>query len=121
MTGAVLPHATVSLLGAEDRPIRSATADERGEVALTDLPLGDSGFLVIAPGFFSRRLTVTVRDANEKQVEAALVIGTIGETVQVETKPVQVPYSQTLDLPAAAAPASPQATPRKRKWWQIFR
>jgi hypothetical protein len=133
MTGAVVPHANVSLLATDDRPIRTATADERGEVVWTDLPLGDSHLLVNAPGFNSRRLTVTVRDAIEKRVEAPLAIGTIGETVSIDLdqilahgpglllEPGQMPYSQRLDSPPESAPRSPQAKPSKHRWWQIFR
>jgi hypothetical protein len=132
MTGAVVPHANISLLGTNDRPIRTATADERGEVLWTDLSLGDSRFLVEVPGFKLRRLTVTVRDANETQVEAVLEIGTIGETVSIDLdqilahgpglllEPEQMPYAQTLDLPPEPAPTWPAPNPAKRKWWHIF-
>ncbi len=112
--------------------MRTEAADERGEVVWMDLPLGDSHFLVNVPGFRSRRLTVTVRDADEKQVEAVLDIGTMGTVVVIDPnqivvhggvllEPGQMPYAQTLDLHPEPAPTWPAPKPAKRRWWQIFR
>lgn len=129
--GAVIPQAKVCLLGIDDQPIRTAFADDLGEILWADLPLGDSRFLVAVPGFKFRRLTVTVRDANETQMEAALEIGTIGDMVSIDPdqilahgggllEPGQMPYAQTLDLPPEPAPTWPAPKPVKRKWWHIF-
>jgi hypothetical protein len=125
MTGAVVPHATVSLLGAEDRPIRSATADERGESVRTDLPFGDSRISVTARGFTLFRQTITIRNSEEQVIEARLRVPEFtGEVVIIEqSSPSEyIQHSQTLDgIPApVSVPASPQAKPAKRKWWQIF-
>jgi hypothetical protein len=117
-TGTVVPHATVSLLGSNDRPIRTEPADERGEVLLTDLPLGDSRFSVVVPGFMTFHGTVTVRGSEEQVIEAHLLLGTTGTVVTIDlAQPAQMPNPQTLDQPAQPAPLKPT----KRHWWQIFR
>jgi Carboxypeptidase regulatory-like domain len=91
-TGAVVPMAQVSLLGADNQPMRTFSSNDAGETAWQDLPLGDSRFQVSMRGFNSQRLTVTVRDSNENTVEAKL---------------------EVVSLPGILR--------AKRKWWQIFR
>ena len=84
--------AQVSLLGADNQPMRTPSSNDAGETAWQDLPLGDSRFQVSMRGFNSQRLTVTVRDSNENTVEAKL---------------------EVVSLPGILR--------AKRKWWQIFR
>jgi len=42
LTGAVIPSAEASLLGGDGKPIRTAYANEAGEIEFADLPMGDS-------------------------------------------------------------------------------
>ncbi len=83
--------ARVSLLGADGQAIRTLVVDGAGETVWTDLPLGDSRFQVSMRGFNNQRLTVTVRNTNEQNVEARL---------------------EVVSLPGLLKP--------KRRWWQIF-
>ena len=92
-TGAVVPEAGASLLGPGNKPTRSERANEKGEIVFVDLPFGDSHFTVECPGFQTNRVTATLKNGNELQIETRLQVGTVGEYVIV----------------------------RKRKWWQIFR
>jgi hypothetical protein len=126
ITGAAVPHATVSLLGAEDRPMRSATSDERGESVWTDLPLGDSRISVTAPGFMLFRQTITIRNSEEQVIEAPLRVPEFTGEVVIIDQPAPSGYIQSpqtlVATPAPdSAPTSPQPKPAKRKWWQIFR
>jgi len=106
---AMVATAEASLVAADDKPRRTAHADELGEIAFTDLPLGDCRFAVAAPGFATRPLTVTIKNSDEVKVETVLELGFIGETVLVETQSEKM--SST--LPAATKPA-------KRRRWLIF-
>jgi Carboxypeptidase regulatory-like domain len=82
-TGAVVPGAVASLLGADDKPVRTAQSDGMGEIEFGDLPFGDCRFTVATPGFQTRRLTVTIRNGDEVKIEATLEIAFMGEVVMV--------------------------------------
>jgi uncharacterized surface anchored protein len=84
VTGAVIPGAVVSLLGPDDKSVRTAQADEVGEIVFTGLPFGDCRFTVVAPGFKTRPLTITIRSGDELKIEAALEVGSMGGGVIVE-------------------------------------
>jgi len=71
------------LLDAHDKRLRTVRADALGEIAFTDLPVGDSRFLINATGFNRRLLTLTVRNSDELQIDATLDIGTSGTFVDV--------------------------------------
>jgi uncharacterized surface anchored protein len=91
---AVVPRAAVSLLGEDDKPLRSLETDEMGETVFTDLPFGDSRLTVTCPGLKNLALTVTVRNSQEVRVDAKLEVGTmVGEVVAIKPK---------------------------RRWWHIF-
>jgi hypothetical protein len=87
-SGAVVPGAVGSLLGADDKSKK--TANGMGEIVFTDLPFGDCRFTVAMPGFKNRSLTVTIRNGDEVKIEAVLDIGsTMGDVVTVETVPLK--------------------------------
>jgi hypothetical protein len=113
--GSAIPAATVSLLGADDQPIRTELANDAGESVWTDLPLGDSHLRVTVPGFKSRLLTVTVTKGEEQILDAQLEVGCI--ECGPEFNPEYMRYSDSLDLTAS----TPQPRLAKRRWWQIFR
>jgi len=77
-SGAVVPEAQVSLLGKDRKPQRSLKTNENGETIFTDLPKGNSQFVVSRPGFDSLPLTVTVRTPDEISVDAKLGVSIIG-------------------------------------------
>lgn len=112
--GSAIPGAEVSLLGLFDHPILTVAAHDMGESVWVDLALGYSRFKVIAPGFLSREIAVTISNGVESKAEAQLEVAPLENGPHVET--AQMPYAETLDL----AP-EPQPKPAKRKWWQIFR
>ncbi len=135
--GAVVPAAEVSLLGANDQPIRTSSADASGEVLWTGLSLGDARVLVTASGFSRRTVTVTIHSGDEQRVGApldiALDVGYMGGVVTVQApEPEPSPAPLSLDLPQRAVPypvplmsdvpplAVPPPKPPKRRWWQIF-
>jgi uncharacterized surface anchored protein len=86
-TGALMPTAQASLLGPDGKPVRTARADEKGEIVWRDLPFGDCRFAVEAMGFQKRPLMVTVRNGEEVQVETSLDVGFIGEIVTIKRQP----------------------------------
>jgi uncharacterized surface anchored protein len=83
-TGAVIPVAQASLLGRDDKPIRTAHANEVGEILFADLPLGDCRFTVNAQGFQTQRSTTTLRNGDEVKIEVVLMIVVMGEVVPVK-------------------------------------
>jgi Carboxypeptidase regulatory-like domain len=141
-TGAVIAGAEVSLLGANNQPIRTSSTDASGEVIWTGLSLGDNRVLVTATGFSRRTVTVTIHVGNEQKVgsplEIALDVGYMGGAVTVSVpgtvdapEPEPTPVTLSLDLPQQAvrypvpltsdvAPPAPPPKPPKRKWWRIF-
>ena len=94
LTGAVIPDAAAALLGEGDKPVRTAYANEAGEIEFADLAMGNSRFIVQRRGFKNLPLTVTVRNGDEMKVEAQLEVASQGVVVPVRPK---------------------------RHWWQIFR
>ena len=113
VNGAVIANAEAALRGADDKPLRSAHADEVGEIVLQDLPMGDCRFVINAPGFDTRNLTVSIGSGNEVNVETRLVVGTIGQTVVIETNAEKL----SSELPPELPPAAKRA---KRRRWLIF-
>lgn len=80
-TGAVVITAKMSLLGADGKAVRTVRVNRGGELVFTDLPSGDSHFLVSALGFRDRRLTLSVRNGDEVKLDTALELcGGILET-----------------------------------------
>jgi len=63
VTGAAVPQAEATLLGADGEPPRTVKANEVGEIVLTDLPIGGSRLRVQCTGFNYLPLTVTVRNS----------------------------------------------------------
>jgi hypothetical protein len=108
--GSMVATAEASLLGGDSKPVRTGDANELGEIAFTDLPFGDSRFSVVAPGFNTKPLTVTIKNSDEIGVEIGLEVGSVGGPMLVETESAKM--SST--LPATTKPA-------KRWRWLIFR
>jgi hypothetical protein len=114
-TGAVVTTAEASLVGADDKPTRTAQANGAGEIALMDLPFGDCRFAVVAPGFKKRPLTITIRNGDEVKIETALEVGSVGEFVMIESASVKTP-----PVPAEISAPAPESKRPKRRRWLIF-
>jgi hypothetical protein len=120
ITGAVIPAAEASLLGPNGKSILTLSANDNGEIVWTDLPLGESRFQVIVPGFKLRQLAAMIRNGDEQKIEARLELGTVGGVVSVD--PVQIQTPQALDpISGTVTTRESQPKPAKRRWWQIFR
>jgi hypothetical protein len=127
-TGAVVPNANISIKGTSI----TASTDVSGEAIITDLPVGNSQISITVPGFRIFDSTVTIQARGEQKLQATLQIGElVGEVVRINPEDlseqgnpavntIQMPYSQTLDLPQSTSPSTP-SNPTKRHWWQIFR
>ena len=80
-TGARVWTSSASLLGPDDKPKLTARANSVGEIIVTDLPPGEHRFVVSAPGFKKRLLTLTLSSNKKAMIETALeVCGGILET-----------------------------------------
>ena len=77
---------SISLMDSKERVVRTLKTDESGEVGWTDLPLGDSLFLVSSPGWLTKRVTITFRNAKEVKAEVHLFVPVIGEVIEVKSK-----------------------------------
>ncbi len=129
ISGAVIPRAKVTLLGAGDKPLRTEQADEMGEIVWTDLPFGESKISVTSQGFATRRLVVTVRNSEEVKVDTQLEVGTNGR--RYAESPLyahQAPWSRALILrrkpqnrsvPSATGGKSSANSAAPRRWRQI--
>ena len=105
----VIPGADVSLLEANDQPIRTLSSNDSGESVWTGLPLGESRFRVSEPGFTSRMVAVTIHGAEEQNVEVRLAVD-LGQAICI----LVVPQAATQDN------GSQQPKPTKHHWWQTF-
>lgn len=76
-TGAVIPGAEASRLGSDEKPILSGRANEYGEIMLSDLPIGDLRFIVASPGFKNLPLVISIRNAEEVNLDARLEVGAV--------------------------------------------
>lgn len=116
-TGGVIPRAQVTLLGPDDKPLRTEQTNEMGEIVWTGLPFGESKINATSTGFVTRRLIVTVRNSDEVKVDAQLQIGSMGFPGEF------IPLYPSGPLVASPDPPSEAAKPPrpKRHWWQIFR
>jgi len=137
-SGTVIPQAQASLIGGDGKPTLTVSANEVGEIVLTDLPIGESRLRVSRPGFKSLALTLTVQNSDELKVDAKLEVGAMGGAVQVEFRgelplepPAELPHQLTLPAPKMVAVPPPvvsdpgveiaQSPRPKRRWWHIFR
>jgi hypothetical protein len=113
-TGAAIPGAEASLLGADDKPQRTERANDIGEIVWTDLPFGECKIGVTSTGFATRRLVLIFCNSIEVNVDVQLQVGGVGGATLVE--PDSSPLVAHLDPPAEVAkPPRP-----KRRWWKIF-
>jgi uncharacterized surface anchored protein len=80
-TGAPVPSAEVALLGADDKPVRKMRCDSNGEVAWTDLAIGNHRFRIDCPGFKVLFFTIVAESGNEVQKDAVLQVGEVGQVV----------------------------------------
>jgi hypothetical protein len=84
--GEVLPKTTISLIDKENHTLRSLETNASGEAVWTDLPLGNSRFLVECRPFQSKTLTITIKNAKENKIEVQLYIPPIGTTIETKRK-----------------------------------
>jgi len=82
-TGMAIAAAQGSILDAAGKPTRTVPANSAGEVVFTDLPLGDCGFVVWSIGFENRRVYLSLRSADEVQIQTTLEVGTAGTVIRV--------------------------------------
>jgi hypothetical protein len=81
---ALIPKASVELLDKDSNPVRTQLADESGVSRWSELPMGDSKFRVVVPGFKMKPLVVTIKNGDEVVVEAMLEPGAQGGVIRVE-------------------------------------
>jgi len=91
-TGAVVPHATVTITqNGVNGSSRVVVSDGAGTYVATNLPAGTYLITVTAPGFETYKGTNVVLDVSEKHVlNAQLKAGAVSTTVTVEDHPVSV-------------------------------
>jgi hypothetical protein len=117
LTGTVIPGAEASLLGIDEKLILAGRADKAGEIVLTGLPIGDSRITLTCPGFKNLPLVVTIRNADELNVDAKLEVGpvTMGIFLDAPHKTVTAPTPQ-VEPPSQVS----QPKTNRKRWW-IFR
>jgi uncharacterized surface anchored protein len=85
---ALIPQATIELLDKEGKLVRNQRTDERGASLWLNLPIGDSRFRVLSPGFNAKPIVVTITNSDELRVEVTLEPGVQGGVIRVEIPPV---------------------------------
>ena len=97
-TGAVVPNAKVTVTNTDNGYARNAASNSTGSYAARELPIGNYQVNVEAQGFktFSQtNLKLNVGDT--VRVDAALQVGSVGQSVTVEAEAIQV-QSETNDI-----------------------
>ena len=94
--GAVIPGATVTLSGPENR---TAVSNERGTFAFVAVLPGSYQITVELPGFATTQLSVTLGAGQTKHLSPVLRVGTLSETVTVTGE------SRTVDSSTSSARA----------------
>jgi hypothetical protein len=115
--GEPIKGAEASILGDGDKPVQSAVSDDMGEVALANLPIGNSQLAVSAPGFGAQRLTLTIAGSAQQELRISLRVGLLGESILVEPAPTPVRGGPL----SAFAPADAKEKPARRRRWFVFR
>jgi hypothetical protein len=134
-SGAVIPDAEASLIGKDEKPVRTIKANQDGEILLTDLAIGDARVRVRCTGFDSRVVTVVARNGDEAKIEVSLQVGSVGTVVTVGPGGSEVQATsdrqnsfpilpvRTVEVPPQD-PADPLPSPlrdKKHKHWWNFR
>lgn len=119
--GSRIAHATVSRMDLWNQILEKRSASKGGEVLWKRISLGDSQFLVEAPGFYPIRLTIQVRSASEQTVEGRLqVIPQVCLKAVTIPPPDGCPFSflteiETIRVPPPQTLDDPQPKPAKPK------
>jgi len=90
-SGAVVPHATVTVTNAETNLVRSAVSNESGNYVISNLPIGFYDVSATASGFKKFSLTKVELTVDSKiSVNVKLDLGSINETVSVTADAARV-------------------------------
>ena len=117
--------AAVSLLGANEKLLRTTVTDIHGEAVLPDLPAGANKFLITATHFHPAILTLRVEGFAETFRMAELQLGEpIIDEVPIEAlnpadRAEWVPLIETQQSPIPAELPTPrsEAKPERKHWW----
>lgn len=90
-TGAVIPHATVTITLTATGAVRTVESDGEGNFTATNLPAGTYTVTVSAPAFetFTSK-NVVLNVAQKRAINAQLKAGSASQTVVVEDNPVAI-------------------------------
>ncbi len=70
---ATIARAEVTLIGPDDKPIRTQVSDEQGVSRWADLPMGEIRLRANMPPYFkARQVTATIKNGDEVPVEIVL-------------------------------------------------
>ena len=83
-TGAIIPHATITLHQAATNDTRTARSDNSGHFTISAVPAGRYRMQISFPGFQSLSGDVTIRPRDRAAVSATLNIGAVTQAVTVE-------------------------------------
>jgi hypothetical protein len=105
-SGAVISGASVALSDASRQAVRNATTDASGRYFLDSLAPGMYQLQAQAPGFESSERAVTVAPAQQAVDNLQLKVGSVAETVTVESATAKVGRSKTAANEAATNEAA---------------
>jgi hypothetical protein len=88
-SGGVLPGTTVTVVGDETKLTRITKADDSGDYAFANLPIGTYTFTFTHDGFQTERIpSVLVQGDRVVTLNATLKVGAVGTTVTIEETPL---------------------------------
>src|SRR5690349_2102027 len=88
-TGAVLPAATVTIVGDQTKLTRTLQTTETGRYDFVNLPIGNYTITVTRTGFQKLNIpSIQVQANRTATVDATLKVGEVGQTITVEETPL---------------------------------
>jgi hypothetical protein len=97
-TGAAVPNATITITNMDTGFVRATTSNGTGNYSAPELPNGRYQVKVEASGFKTYEQTdITLNVSETVRVDAALTIGSVGQSITVQANALQV-QSETSDV-----------------------
>ena len=94
-SGAVVPAATVTIVGDQTKLTRTLQTNDTGRYDFVNLPIGSYTITVTRTGFQSLNIpSIQVQANRTATVDATLKVGQVGETITVEETPLSTPSTR---------------------------
>lgn len=121
-TGAVVPHAKISLIGQDTGLTRETSSTSEGVYSFQDLPLGKYTITITAPGFSTAKITdVTTRPGQVYALDPKLGVSASNEAVEVNADAVAIDTVSSTNNAVVPGPAVQNIPLNGRDFTQLIK